>query len=216
MEELPINDEQLYQEMTTYLGTYYFPVKNDDDTIHELTRKEFYRICKIICHKYNFDEDKYIMEGDGSSPFDFVCDDLEQEIYNRIREDPRLLQLTQIREEAIRLIRNAVKEQDNIIGTFYQNKGKHYRHDDSAKEYATSPIVVIHNFGFNTYGGYEANTLYELFINEQGCLLCTLNGESGDEFDEPIEHVLTEGLLEITHWLEEHGFIDSNISANNL
>ena len=38
-------------------------------------------------------------------------------------------------------IRDAVKKENNIIGTFYRNCGVHYREAESA-EYETSPIVV--------------------------------------------------------------------------
>lgn len=207
MNELPIDDDRLLQEMTACLGTLYFPEKTDDDTIHELATNEFRRVKRIICRQYNFDEDRYISENCGVSPFDFVCDDIESEVYKRIRYDGRLLQLTRIREEAMRLIRQAVENEDNILGTFYRNKGEHYRHDSSAEEYDTSPIVITHNAEFCSYGGYEAATLYELFIDEDNRLLCTLNGESGEDFDEPIEHLQTEGLIDITHWLEEQGFI---------
>lgn len=114
--------------------------------------------------------------------------------------------LDTIREEAIAMITNAVAEH-KIIGTFYKNLGEYYRHDNDAEEYDSSPIVVTHNSSFGAYGGYEAATVYELFINEKGRLLCTLNGEAGEAFDEPIEHIQTEGLLCIVEWLVEYGFI---------
>ncbi len=44
-------------------------------------------------------------------------------------------------------IRDAVKKENNIIGTFYRNCGVHYREAESA-EYETSPIVVVHNSAF--------------------------------------------------------------------
>ena len=60
------------------------------------------------------------------------------------------------------------------------------------------------------YGGYEGNTVYDLFINEKSELLCTLNGEAGEDFDEPIENVQVEGLIILVHWLLEHGFLTSD------
>ena len=109
-------------------------------------------------------------------------------------------------------IRDAVKKENNIIGTFYRNCGVHYREAESA-EYETSPIVVVHNSAFYGYGGYESATVYELFIDGNGKLLCTLNGAAGEDFDEPIGQVQTEGLLEIAHWLEEHRFISAEVNA---
>lgn len=115
--------------------------------------------------------------------------------------------LEAIRQEALGLIQNAVAEH-TVIGRFYKNRGVHYR-DTAAEgeEYDSSPIVVTHNSSFSTYGGYEAATVYELFADKNGCLLCTLNGEAGEDFDEPLEHIQTEGLLEIVRWLIEHGFV---------
>ena len=64
--------------------------------------------------------------------------------------------------------------------------------------------------------GYESATVYELFIDGNGKLLCTLNGEAGEDFDEPIGQVQTEGLLEIAHWLEEHGFISADVNDDEI
>lgn len=111
-----------------------------------------------------------------------------------------------IRDEALSLIRDAVAEH-KVIGTFYKNMGEHYSHDQEPEEYDSSPIVVTHNTDFCSYGGYEAATVYELFLDGQGRLLCTLNGEAGEDFDEPLEHIQTEGLLCIVEWLVEYGFI---------
>lgn len=114
--------------------------------------------------------------------------------------------LDTIRQEAVATITNAVAEH-KILGTFYQNRGEHYRHDTDTEQYDSSPTVVTHNDSFGTYGGYEAATVYELFFDEQNRLLCTLNGEAGEDFDEPIEHIQTEGLLRIVEWLVEYGFV---------
>lgn len=114
--------------------------------------------------------------------------------------------LDSLRQEAVTTITDAVAEH-KVIGTFYQNLGKRYRDDNEGKEYDSSPIVVTHNDSFGTYGGYEAATVYELFLDERGRLRCTLNGEAGENFDEPIEHIQTEGLLSIVEWLVEYGFV---------
>lgn len=103
--------DNLYEVMLQYLAPLYFPQSFDDDTIHTLAREEFFRVQGIICREYEFDEDKYIEEYNGFSPFDEVSDDIEQEVYARIRKDSRLLQIVRIRKETIALIRKAVKKQ---------------------------------------------------------------------------------------------------------
>ena len=108
-----------------------------------------------------------------------------------------------------------MEKENNIIGTFYRNRGVHYR-ESGSPEYETSPIVVVHNPVFYGYGGYEGATVYELFIDGNGKLLCTLNGEAGEDFDEPAENVQTEGLLNITHWLEEYGFIPDDTDDDGI
>lgn len=91
MNELPIQTEALFREMNGYLAANYFPETNDDDTIDGLATGEFFRIRELICRKYSFDEDKYIKENGGISPFDSVRDDLRQEVFKRIRPDVRPL-----------------------------------------------------------------------------------------------------------------------------
>lgn len=203
--QLPIDTDQLLQQMINFLPALYFPDSTDDDTLHALAREEFFRVQDIMRRMYDTDEEP----GDSVSPFDEVEEEFEQTVYARIRFDSKLIRLAVIRDEAIRNIRAAVEKQNNIIGTFYQNRGVHFQHESESEEYDTTLIVVIHNPEYHSYGGYEANTVFELFIDADGKLLCSLNGEAGENFDEPIEHVQTEGLLEIAHWLEEQGFIAS-------
>ena len=120
-----------------------------------------------------------------------------------------------IRDEALSLIRGAVAEH-KVIGTFYKNLGEHYSHEQEPEEYDSSPIVVIHNTDFGAYGGYEAATVYELFTDERGRLLCTLNGEACEDFDEPLEHIQTEGLLCVVEWLVEYDFITNDMKTQIL
>ena len=211
----PEDDDALYREMTAHMPGCYFPTSLSEDGIHEFAGEEFRRIRNIVCRHYNFDEDKYIQENAGVSPFDSVQDNFEQEVYRRIRKDYVQLSVISIRESLLGKIRRAVEKENNIIGTFYRNRGVHYREAESA-EYETSPIVVVHNSAFYGYGGYESATVYELFIDGNGKLLCTLNGEAGEDFDEPIGQVQTEGLLEIAHWLEEHGFISADVNDDGI
>ena len=211
----PENKNDLYIRMCGYMPHCYFPTALNEDAIHKLAGEEFCRIRGIVCRECHFDEDKHIAENAGSSPFDAVRDDIGQEVYRRIRKDDMQLSIISARESLMEKIRLAVEKENNIVGTFYRNRGVHYRKDESP-EYDTSPIVVIHNSKYYGYGGYESATVYELFINENGKLLCTLNGEAGEDFDEPIGHVQTEGLIEIAHWLEEYGFIAGDASENEI
>ena len=211
----PEDDDALFREMTTYMPRCYFPTSLSEDSIHEFAGEEFSRIRSIVCREYRFDEDKYITENSGSSPFDFVRDDFEQEMYRRIRKDYTQLGIISVRKSLMEKIRRAVEKENNIIGTFYRNRGVHYR-DTESPEYDTSPIVAVHNPGSYGYGGYESATVYELFIDGDGKLLCTLNGEAGEDFDEPVGHVQIEGLLDITHWLEEYGFIPDDAGDDGI
>ena len=202
----PEDDDTLYREMTVHMPRCYFPTSLGENSILKFAGEEFRRVKNIVCRRYNFNEDKYIRENAGVSPFDSVRGNFEQEVYRRLRKDYAHLSIISIRRSLMEKIRDAVKKENNIIGTFYQNRGAHYR-DAEFPEYDTSPIVVIHNSEFYGYGGYESATVYEFFIDKADRLLCTLNGEAGEDFDEPVEHVQIEGLFEIVHWLEEYGFI---------
>lgn len=207
---LLLGTNDLNQKMIQYLSPIYFLKSLEIDDIDTLVSNEFFRVRNILCRIYKFDENKHISESDGTSPFDAIRNDIEQEVYKRIYNDPDFLTIINIRKKYIMLIRVAVKSNNNIIGTFYKNQGKHYRDGEITGEYDTSPIVVIQNSDYFGYGGYEANTVYELFINDVGELFCVLYGETGEAFNEPVEHVHTEGLIEITHWLAEQGFISSD------
>lgn len=117
--------------------------------------------------------------------------------------------ISEIRTKLTGIIRDAV-ERHSYIGTFYKNLGEHHTKDQTEKEYDDSPIVAIQNGTYKCYGGFEGNTVYDIFIDpEDGRLLVTLNGEAGEDFDEPIEHVQVEGLLYIVSWLAENGFVEA-------
>lgn len=209
------NGNDLFEKMTAYMPRCYFPTALGKDALHEFADKEFRRVRDIICREYRFDETGCIGENAGVSPFDLVREPFEQEVHRRIRKDYTLLSVISVRQSLIEKIRHAVEKENNIIGTFYQNRGVHYR-DAESPEYDTSPIVVINNSGFYGYGGYESATVYELFIDRTGRLLCTLNGEAGEDFDEPVGHVQIEGLFEIVHWLEEYGFIPDDADDDRI
>ncbi|MDR2005310.1 MAG: hypothetical protein LBQ74_19990 [Prevotella sp.] len=110
-----------------------------------------------------------------------------------------------VRKELIKTISDAVKLK-GCIGTFYKNVGSHHTVDRTELEYSNSPIVVVNNSGLGSYGGFEAATVYDLYF-ENGLLMCTLNGEAGEDLDEPLENVQVEGLMCIASWLKEHDFI---------
>ncbi|MDR1501806.1 MAG: hypothetical protein LBT43_05060, partial [Prevotella sp.] len=110
-----------------------------------------------------------------------------------------------VRKELIATIANAVKSK-GCIGTFYKNVGSHHTVDRTELEYSNSPIVVVNNSGLVSYGGFEAATVHDLYF-ENGLLMCTLNGEAGEDWDEPLENIQVEGLMCIVSWLKEHDFI---------
>ena len=157
----PEDDDTLYREMTVHMPRCYFPTSLGENSILKFAGEEFRRVKNIVCRRYNFNEDKYIRENAGVSPFDSVRGNFEQEVYRRLRKDYAHLSIISIRRSLMEKIRDAVKKENNIIGTFYRNCGVHYREAESA-EYETSPIVVVHNSAFYGYGGYESATVYEL------------------------------------------------------
>lgn len=128
---------------------------------------------------------------------------------NNEQVDNLLKQIDDIRDQYIQMIRSAVERQGNIIGTFYKNKGTHFHVGKDAEGYGVSPIVVIYDSDFLAYNIYEVYTVYELFIDDKGRLICVLDGEEGVYFERPIECVRVEGLAEIALWLVEYGFIET-------
>lgn len=116
-------------------------------------------------------------------------------------------QIDYIRRKLIAHIRHTVEKQNGCISTFYKTNGEHHTENETEEEYCTSPIVVTHNTDISFYGNFEAATLYDLFIDKKdGGLKCTLNGEAGEDWDEPIENIQIEGLHNIAEWLVENGF----------
>lgn len=113
--------------------------------------------------------------------------------------------ITGIRNKLIHTIKHIVTSNKNCIGTFYKNIGEHHTVSKVEDEYITSPIVVIHG-NLGGYGGFEAATVYDLFIDD-GRIKCTLNGEAGEDWDEPLENVQVEGLIDILDWLKENKFL---------
>lgn len=118
-------------------------------------------------------------------------------------------QMNNIRQTLTETIRDVVEKEHNCIGTFYKNKGKRYFVSLIKEEYDDSPIVVAHIPNLDTYGSFIAATVFELYIDTESCLKCTLNGESGEDWDEVIENIQIEGLTSIMEWLQKNGFIST-------
>jgi hypothetical protein len=116
-------------------------------------------------------------------------------------------QMNNIRQTLTETIRDVVEKEHNCIGTFYKNKGKRYFVSLIKEEYDDSPIVVAHIPNLDTYGSFIAATVFELYIDTESCLKCTLNGESGEDWDEVIENIQIEGLTSIMEWLQKNDFL---------
>ncbi len=115
-------------------------------------------------------------------------------------------QIDDIRRKFTNKIIEAVAAHDGCIGTFYKNIGGHHADCRTEEEYDTSPIVVSRNDNNRTYGHFEAATVFDLFL-DKNMMVCTLNGEAGEEWDESFENIQVEGLLAIVEWLTKNGFI---------
>ena len=81
----PEDDDTLYREMTVHMPRCYFPTSLGENSILKFAGEEFRRVKNIVCRRYNFNEDKYIRENAGVSPFDSVRGNFEQEVYRRLR-----------------------------------------------------------------------------------------------------------------------------------
>jgi hypothetical protein len=119
-------------------------------------------------------------------------------------------QLKNFRSRLIQVIREAVEKESGCIGTFYKNRGSRYYLCPEKEEYDDSPIVVVHNSLIDMYGGFVAATVFDLYEDTGLRLMCTINSEAGEDWDEPLERVQTEGLIEIAKWLQKQGFVSEN------
>ena len=79
-------DKDLYQLMVEKLNNNYTPENYEDDTIYELAHEEYLRVRQEVCLEYGFDEDKYMDENGGETPFDEYDDAIRQEVYKRIQK----------------------------------------------------------------------------------------------------------------------------------
>jgi hypothetical protein len=120
-------------------------------------------------------------------------------------------ELNDFRKCLMQTIIEAVGKENGCIGTFYKNKGCRYFIRQTDEEYDDSPIVVAHIPDISAYGNFIAATVFDLYVDTELRLMCTLNGESGEDWDEPVENLMTDSLLCMVDWLEENGFIMENI-----
>ncbi len=118
-------------------------------------------------------------------------------------------QIDNTRKSLIDKIKAAVEKKNGCIGTFYHNIGERHANCQTEDEYEDSPIVVTHSQDITAYGHFEAATVHDLYIDKwDHRLKCTLNGEAGEDWDEPIENIQTDGLLQIVEWLVGKGFVE--------
>lgn len=200
-ENLWKSESILYEEILKRMSHCYFVDYSSKEDLNKCASEEFSRIRNVLCRYYDFNEEKYIDDNDGLSPFDAVRNDVEKEVCRRIRKDIHLTQLVRLRKSLTSKIEDAVIKHGGYIDMLYLT-------EQGDTEYEDSPIVVSNDdSAFRRYGGYEAATILNLYRN--GSIHCTLNGESGENFEQPISAVQIEGLIEIAHWLEEYGFISS-------
>lgn len=117
-----------------------------------------------------------------------------------------------LRKELISIISKTVEKNEQCIGTCYKNIGTHHCQANIEEEYESDPLVVnTHSHECCRYGGYNAATVYDLYKDPVTFnLMCSQNGESGDDYDEPIEVVCLEGLIEIVKWLKRYGFLSAS------
>lgn len=124
--------------------------------------------------------------------------------------------LATIRGRVIFQIKKAVTDNGNCIGTFLRNKGERYRESSEQDMYDNPPIAIVYNKEYNTYGKAKAATVYDLFLNADNELYLTLNGESGEDFEEPVTAISTESLVSILQWLHKEKVIfNDNIYFNH-
>lgn len=202
-----IDKKQLFREITELMQPLYFPVPYDEDSIEKLVQHEYELSCKIISVRYGFDNDKYIFEHDGHSPFDDIHDDVIRELRSRMRRDPFLLQSEAIRQYLVTLVRQAVVRTGGCLGTFYRNVGVHHMEYDSEDMYDYAPAVVFSRGMACTAGGYESAMLYDIYLASDDRLMCTLDDKYSSEYDVPLDTLLLESLLEVVQWLRINHFL---------
>lgn len=132
---------------------------------------------------------------------------LEQPVIAKSKTNEEYL-AEKLRMILIGIITRAVEWNNQCIGTFYKNIGVHHCRANVEVEYENTIVVNIRNNDFSTYGGYDAAHVYDLYIDPVTFeLMCSLNGESGDDYNAAINVVQLEGLLKIVQWLKQYNFL---------
>lgn len=199
--------KQLFRGITELMQPLYFPVPYSEDNIQKLAQHEYELFCKVISVKYGFDNDKYVFEHDGHSPFDVIYNDAICELKSRMRKDPFLLQSEAIRQHLATLVRQAVVRVGGCLGTFYKNVGIHHMEHDSEDMYDDVPAVVFKRGMACTAGGYESAMLYDIYLAQDDRLMCTVDDKDCSEYDVPLDTILLESLLGLVHWLRLNNFL---------
>ncbi len=103
-----------------------------------------------------------------------------------------------IRERLITTIRKAIEKRNGTIQI----------DPHPASLLPEPPIVAVKGENNRAYGTFEAGTLHKLTINPRTSqVLCTLKGESGEDFQVPLHSILVESLQQIITWLFQHMLI---------
>ena len=82
--EKAFGDLDLYSLMENRLKESYVLPNHKGDTVYECALDEYQRVREEVCLAYGFDEDGYMKESGGETPFDEPHDDVMQEVYSRI------------------------------------------------------------------------------------------------------------------------------------
>jgi hypothetical protein len=117
-------------------------------------------------------------------------------------------EIRNIRSRLMQTVREAVEKENGCIGTFYRNKGCRYYSSPVLEEYDENPVVVARIPGIDTYGSFIAASVFDLYQDTELRLMCTLNDDAGEDWEEPLEHIQIEGLVCIVDWLKENGFVN--------
>lgn len=77
-------EQNLYDLMTGKLRSLYSLASFDQESVYGLAHEEYLRVRKEVCLEYGFDEEEYIQENGGETPFDEYDEDIRQEVYARV------------------------------------------------------------------------------------------------------------------------------------
>lgn len=122
-------------------------------------------------------------------------------------------QINKYRQYMIGQLCTATENQNGCIGTYYRNKGVRFDKwlesgGDSEDKYLTSPVAIICNKWFDTYGSYGSAIVYELYIDmNDEKLYCTIKLDNGDFLKQSISKLQIESLQQVINWMQTEGYI---------